>query len=128
MFPKTTYTYWIYHGSQLVKLLKLLSNSEKFTLKFINITFFAPDAPKNKDLELMTCKTKWGENDCEKKIVQMSKEKYINGPCRSRTCDLCVISTSLWPTELIGHSVCALFSVQPMLGLCSLMIATRTLN
>ena len=74
MFSKTTYTYWIYHGSQLVKLLKLLSNSEKFTLKFINITFFAPDAPKNKDLELMTCKTKWGENDCEKKKSKWAKK------------------------------------------------------
>ena len=58
MLPKIGYTYLIYHGSQLVKLVKLLSNSEKFTLKFINITFFAPDAPNNKDLELMTCKTK----------------------------------------------------------------------
>ena len=67
MCPKIAYTYWIYHGSQLVKSVKLLSNFEKFTLKFININFFAPDAPKNKDLELMRFKTKWGENDWKKK-------------------------------------------------------------
>ena len=73
MCPKIAYTYRIYHGSQLVKSVKLQSNYEKFALKFININLFAPNAPKNKDLGLMTFTIKWWEKDWKNQKIQMSK-------------------------------------------------------